>query len=131
MSARVVTIDSGDRFNTRFAMESSMLKTLLFRPIMASIALVCTPVTIASARNAASGASSRHASHQIEKEVRRAIFRAKADTSDISILAKNGNVTLIGGVPDQNMVQAAGAAAVHVTGVVSVDNELIRRPEGY
>jgi len=121
-----------------------MLKTLLFRPIMASLALVCTPVTIASARNAASGAAasgpitqgsthadSRHANHQLEKEVRRAIYRAKVDTSDISILAKNGNVTLIGGVPYQGMIEAARNATLQVVGVLSVDNELIRRPEGY
>jgi hyperosmotically inducible protein len=121
-----------------------MLKALLFRPIMASLALVCTPVTIACARNTASGAvasgpitqgtmraASRHVNHQLEKAVRRAIYRAKVDTSDISILAKNGEVTLIGGVPDQGMIEAARNATVQVAGVLSVDNELIRRPEGY
>jgi hyperosmotically inducible periplasmic protein len=112
-------------------MESTIMKALLFRPLLASVALVCTPVTMASARNAAFVAGSRHANHQLERNVRRAIFRARVDTSDISILARNGKVTLIGGVPDQGMVQAAGNAAVQVAGVLSVDNELIRRPEGY
>ena len=72
----------------------------------------------------------RHADHRLERKVRQALFHGKVDVTHVSILARNGKVTLIGGVPSQAMIPTAASIAMHVAGVRSVDNELIRRPEG-
>jgi osmotically-inducible protein OsmY len=72
---------------------------------------------------------SRHADHGLERKVRQALYRGKVDVTHVSILARNGRVTLIGGVPAQAMIQTAAAIAMTVPGVRSVDSELIRRPE--
>jgi hyperosmotically inducible periplasmic protein len=71
----------------------------------------------------------RHADHRLERKVRQALYRGKVDVTHVSILARNGRVTLIGGVPAQAMIQAAATIATNVPGVRSVDSELIRRPE--
>jgi hyperosmotically inducible protein len=71
----------------------------------------------------------RHVDHRLERQVRQALYRGKVDVTHVSILARNGRVTLIGGVPAQAMIQAAATIATNVPGVRSVDSELIRRPE--
>jgi hyperosmotically inducible periplasmic protein len=75
----------------------------------------------------AARASMRHANDRLEHEVRLQLAYAKVDTTDVLVRAKGGKVALIGDVPEQSMISAAGEAAGKLAGVSSVDNRLVLR----
>jgi osmotically-inducible protein OsmY len=71
-----------------------------------------------------------HADHKLEHNVRVALDHAKVNTTDIRIRAKGSKIALDGTVPDQNMIETAGAAAGKVQGVSSVENLVTFREPG-
>ena len=68
--------------------------------------------------------SVRVANRQLSKKVSQAIAKAGIPTSRISVIAKQGKVTLTGSVPDANQVAQASEVTGSVAGVVSVDDKL-------
>jgi len=79
----------------------------------------------------ATRASIRKANHRLEHDVRVALTHAKIDAADIRVVARSGKVTLVGTVPDDSMVQAAGTTAGGVAGVTSLQNQLTMREKGH
>lgn len=74
----------------------------------------------------------RKQNHQLEMSVRHALTKAKnLDTSDITVLARNGAVTLDGGAVDEEQIQLAESTAASVGGVASVKNNLHVKEEGH
>ncbi len=68
----------------------------------------------------------RAANRQLEKQVRHALTKTKGLVSSaITIFAKNGFVTLVGTVPEQDQIQLAGDAASKVSGVTGVKNNIV------
>ena len=63
--------------------------------------------------------------HALAKNVRHALHTTKGlVSSGITVLAKDGAVSLTGMVPDQGQIALAGTAAQSVAGVTSVKNNL-------
>jgi osmotically-inducible protein OsmY len=73
---------------------------------------------------APSAKSMRVANRQLSKKVSQAISKAGIPTTRISVIAKQGKVTLTGSVPDPGQIAQAGEVAKGVAGVVSVDDKL-------
>jgi osmotically-inducible protein OsmY len=73
----------------------------------------------------------RKQNHQLESKVRHALTKTKQlDSSNITILARSGKVTLEGDAPDDQQIQLAGTAAAGVAGVTGVTNNLRVREVG-
>jgi osmotically-inducible protein OsmY len=67
----------------------------------------------------------RKQNHQLEIKVRHALTATKhLDSSDIVILARGGEVTLLGEVPDASQITVAGSVAGKVPGVTGVTNNV-------
>jgi hyperosmotically inducible periplasmic protein len=61
----------------------------------------------------------------LAKKVRIVLEKKKGlDMSDVTILARDGKVTLAGTMPDTNQIQLAGNSATGVNGVQSLTNDL-------
>ncbi|RKP54559.1 BON domain-containing protein [Pararobbsia silviterrae] len=106
-----------------------------FAPVLGAALLalpVCTVHAQASDTNAAPQASaaaapssSRAANHALARRVRKALYSTKGLAAhDITVVARNGVVTLTGTVPEQSQVDLAGSTAQHVAGVQSVTNHV-------
>jgi hyperosmotically inducible periplasmic protein len=73
----------------------------------------------------ASKKQQRAANHKLAQAVRKALYGTKGlVSSNITVLARNGVVTLDGTVPDQSQIDVAGQAAQGVSGVTSVKNNV-------
>jgi hypothetical protein len=73
----------------------------------------------------------RKQNHQLEWKVRHALTKTKQlDSSNITILARSGKITLEGDAPDEQQIQLAGTAAAGVAGVTGVTNNLRVREAG-
>jgi hyperosmotically inducible periplasmic protein len=73
----------------------------------------------------------RQQNHALEKMVRQTLTKTKhLDSSDIVIVARNGNVTLDGSVPDPSQIDVAGKSAASVPGVKHLDNRVTLREAG-
>lgn len=84
-----------------------------------------------SATQEATGASSAQVSNgTLRRRVKTALKNTKGLTAyDIAVHAKNGQVTLQGGVKSQEQIDLAGKVASDVPGVISVNNKLtVNRP---
>lgn len=69
--------------------------------------------------------SQRTANRKLGYAVRRAIGKAQGiDVSNITVRSRNGDITLLGSVPDQSQIDKAGEIAKGVPGVKSVTNKL-------
>ena len=67
----------------------------------------------------------RKQNHQLEIKVRHALTATKhLDSSDIVILARGGEVTLLGEAPDASQITVAGSVAGKVPGVTGVTNNV-------
>ena len=67
----------------------------------------------------------RAANHALAKRVRSALYKTKGlVSSGITVLAKDGVVSLTGTVPEQGQIDLAGKAAQSVSGVTSVQNNV-------
>jgi len=88
---------------------------------IASSAPVAAPQAAAQ-----SGPKARRAqNHLVQKNVRHALTASKGlNSSGISILAKDGVVTLVGSAPDDKQIARAVTVAQSVAGVQRVDNRL-------
>jgi hyperosmotically inducible protein len=65
------------------------------------------------------------ADKKLAKDVRAALYKSgKISTGHVTVVSRSGRVTLIGGVPDERQIAAAGDRARSVNGVVDVDNRL-------
>ncbi|RFU49674.1 BON domain-containing protein [Paraburkholderia sp. DHOC27] len=106
------------------------------------VATSLTTVTYANAQsndassNAPAAAPSKKAirqqNHQLERSVRHALAKAKnLDTSNITVLARSGAITLDGSAVDDGQIQLAESTAASVSGVASVKNNLHVREEGH
>ena len=73
--------------------------------------------------------SIRQANRRLERQVRTALTKAGIDARTLTVLAKGGAVTLLGGVPDTTQIQRASDVAKQVPGVTSVDNRLVQHSE--
>jgi hyperosmotically inducible protein len=71
----------------------------------------------------------RRANRLLERKVRTALTKAKIDARALTVLAKGGAVTLLGGAPDSTQIQRAGDVAKQVPGVTSVDNRLVQHSD--
>lgn len=68
----------------------------------------------------------------LAKAVRKSLTKTKGlDASGVTVLARNGKVTLDGTVPDNSQVPVAADAAASTQGVTSVDNRLVMREAGH
>lgn len=66
----------------------------------------------------------RTANRKLGYAVRRAIGRAGVEVSKIIVRSRDGDIRLLGSVPDQSQIDKAGEAAQSVAGVKSVSNKL-------
>lgn len=109
---------------------------------LAICAAVLSGKAIAEARYVRASAfetSTKSASESDKVESRRTVHAVRRalehtpgiTTSDITVLARAGTVTLLGSVPDQNQIIHAEAVAASVPNVQSVNNQLTVRPLGY
>jgi hyperosmotically inducible protein len=73
--------------------------------------------------------SARQANRRLERNVRTALTKEKIDARALTVLAKGGAVTLLGGAPDTTQIQRAGDVAKQVPGVTSVDNRLVQHSD--
>lgn len=97
----------------------------------ASAAAVTTAPATSAATAKADRKAARKADHALERTVRKALAKDKAvDVTKITVRARNGAVTLLGTVPDQDQIDAATQAAKDVTGVTSVNNALTLKAIG-
>jgi osmotically-inducible protein OsmY len=71
-----------------------------------------------------SKAAVRKANRALSDKVLKALSKGGVDTTGINVLAKNGAVTLAGGVMDASQIEKAGSIAKGVSGVTSVKNAL-------
>jgi hyperosmotically inducible protein len=104
-------------------------------PMMIGAALVTMSVGVAygadgdastPAANTSAGGTPKQQDHALAKSVRHALHTTKGLTSSgITVLAKNGTVSLSGMVPDQGQVALAGSTAQSVAGVTSVNNNVL------
>lgn len=73
----------------------------------------------------------RTQNHQLETKIRHTLTKTKhLDSSGITILVKNGKVTLEGNVPDDDQIQRAVSTVSGVPGVTGVTNNLMVRQPG-
>ncbi|MFM0616322.1 BON domain-containing protein [Paraburkholderia nemoris] len=87
--------------------------------------------TISTTKTASQVATSKSADRALQKRVRSAFAKAKDVTSsNITVRAHGGAVTLQGTVPDQDEIERAGEIAKRVSGVTSVKNALTVRAAG-
>jgi hyperosmotically inducible periplasmic protein len=85
----------------------------------------------ASSGAAPSAKSTKAANKQLAKDVRHALTKTKGlVSSNITVRATGGAVTLAGTVPDAAQIDKATAAAKGVSGVTSVKNALTIREVG-
>jgi osmotically-inducible protein OsmY len=99
------------------------------------LALAATANVYAQASDGATSTSSaksaKQANRALAKEVRRALSKTKnLSTSNITVTAKGGAVTLAGTVPEAPQIEKAGEVAKGVAGVTSVKNALTIREIG-
>lgn len=67
----------------------------------------------------------------LERSVRHSFNKTKGlNESAINVIARGGNVTLEGTVPDENQIELAGSAASAAQGVNHVDNRITIREPG-
>ena len=84
---------------------------------IASSAPVSAPPSSAKARRAQN--------HLLQKKVRHALTATKGlNSSGMSVLAKDGVVSLVGSMPDDKQISRAVAVAQSTAGVQRVDNRL-------
>jgi hyperosmotically inducible protein len=77
------------------------------------------------AAGTSAGGTPKQQDHALAKNVRHALYKTKGlVSSGITVLVKNGMVSLDGTVPEQGQIALAGDAAQSVTGVASVKNNL-------
>lgn len=105
------------------------------------IATSLTAITYADAQTTDTSSSTaapqskqaiRKQNHQLEMSVRHALTKAKnLDTSDITVLARSGAITLDGSAADDDQIQLAESTAASVSGVASVKNNLHVKEEGH
>jgi hyperosmotically inducible protein len=86
-----------------------------------------TPLVSSSAPHTSKAV--RQANRRLERSVRTALTKAKIDARALTVLAKGGAVTLLGGVPDTTQIERAGDVAKQVPGVTSVDNRLVQHSD--
>ena len=80
----------------------------------------------AASSSTATPKQSRAANRKLAQSVRHALYHTKGlQAGHISVLAKNGVVTLNGTVTDQSQIAVAGTAAQGVNGVDSVKNNVV------
>lgn len=105
----------------------------------AAAALIALPALAQDSSDTASGAppaasgkkAVRAQNRQIEKTVRRTLSKTKGlDSSGITILVKNGVVTLDGTVPDESQIALAGSSAKNAAQSSKVTNNLTVREVG-
>ncbi|WP_250517245.1 BON domain-containing protein [Caballeronia sp. INDeC2] len=85
----------------------------------------------AAASAAPSAKSTKAANRQLARDVRKSLTKVKGlSTSNISVRARGGAVTLAGTVPDAAQIDQATEAAKATAGVTSVRNALTIREIG-
>jgi hyperosmotically inducible protein len=72
----------------------------------------------------------RDANRKLQHAIRVELNKRKVDISNIRILARNGDVTLVGTVKDDRQIALAGNTAETVPGVKSLQNNLTLRVVG-
>ena len=73
----------------------------------------------------------RSQNHQLEMKIRHTLTKTKhLDSSGITILVKNGKVTLEGNAPDDDQIQRAVSTVQGVPGVTGVTNNLMVHEAG-
>ncbi|ASW01890.1 BON domain-containing protein [Paraburkholderia aromaticivorans] len=83
------------------------------------------PATASQAAPQLSAKARRVQNHVVQKNVRHALTASKGlNSSGISILAKDGVVTLLGSAPDEKQIARAVTVAQSAAGVQRVDNRL-------
>ena len=88
--------------------------------------------TAASEMGAPNKKQMRAADRMLARAVRKSLTKVKGlDSSAITVLARDGKVTLDGTVPDENEVLSAVQAATATQGVTTVDNRLSMREAGH
>jgi hyperosmotically inducible periplasmic protein len=100
--------------------------------LAAAVLSVSFGVTHAQSSDAAPAATEKNekkqeraANHTLAKHVRSALYKTKGlVSSGITVLAKDGVVSLTGTVPEQGQIDLAGKAAQSVSGVTSVTNNV-------
>lgn len=74
----------------------------------------------------------RASDRMLARAVRKSLTKVKGlDSSAITVLARDGKVTLDGTVPDESEIPSAVQAATSTQGVTTVDNRLSMREEGH
>ncbi|QGZ63061.1 BON domain-containing protein [Paraburkholderia acidisoli] len=74
----------------------------------------------------------RTQNHQLESKVRHTLNRTKElDASGITIVARNGKITLDGTAEDDTQIQLAATTAATVPGVTGVSNYVRMREPGH
>lgn len=110
------------------------LNALAQQPASTTVpAVVDTPAPQAAspASDKAARKAGRKANHLLEKAVRTALVKDKAvDVTRINVRARNGDVTLLGSVPEQAQSETATRVAQGLSGVKSVKNALTIRGVG-
>lgn len=101
-----------------------------------AVALLVT-VDTASAQDATSSSvpvtkkTMRKEDRVLAASVRKQLDRQHVATEDLTVLARAGEVYLVGTVTDLSQIPVAGDAAAQVAGVKSVKNNLTVRVEGH
>lgn len=111
-----------------FAMAFSLVAAL-----SSSVAFAQTSSEAATSppATAANKSGTRAQNHELSKAVRHALYSSKRlRSTNIAVLAKAGEVTLVGTVPDAWQIQVAGEVARQIPNVRSVDNRLIVEEDG-
>jgi osmotically-inducible protein OsmY len=112
---------------------SSLSRTAVFVVAATSSALVYaqTDSSTDTTTSAPTKKEIRAQNHALEKSVRRSLVKTRnLDTSNIVVIARNGTVTLNGGVLDSAEIERAAAAARATPGVIHVNNEITIREPG-
>jgi hyperosmotically inducible periplasmic protein len=73
----------------------------------------------------------RDANRKLQHTIRVELNKRKVDISNIRILARNGDVTLVGTVRDDRQIALAGSTAETIPGVKSIKNNLTLRVVGH
>jgi hyperosmotically inducible periplasmic protein len=99
--------------------------------VMASLNAYAQSSDAMASTAAPSATSTKSANRALQKSVRKALSKTKGlVTTNISVRARSGAVTLEGSVPEQPQVDLATQAAQGVAGVTSVKNALTIRAIG-
>jgi hyperosmotically inducible protein len=88
-----------------------------------------TPSATSDAPQPHTSKSIRQANRRLASRVRTALTKGKIDARSLTVLAKGGAVTLLGGGQDTAQIQRAGEIAKQVPGVTSVDNRLVQHSD--